>query len=230
MKNSKSNLHQSVNFIMLIVFLTTLFLLGICFWVVKDILNSLFADKNDIVEQINTTFPYISGFANLIITTAITVWVKARMELRLATPHIVICPEEIKNHNGCNISGEKKEKPIVCYPKVFLGQETKTYRIVSAKIVNVGKTYISECTIERQKIVLNLSPGESTSIFFILYVSDAGSISSIKNNMISYSISDENSNTYFGSYNMAVDIKHCKASFHIRKKIKKGVKNVLPNL
>lgn len=220
-RKEKGNLLQhGTKFLLLIIFICTLLLLGICFWAIKELLINLFANQAAIVALIRSVFPYVGGIANICITTAVTAWTKEKLELIFNAPRILIRPKEIPNCNGFNVSGEKRERPIVYPPQIKIGGETATYRIIFAKIINVGKISVSECTINGQKISLYLDPGKDSNLYFVLYMSED---STKRSNQIilPYMIRDIYSNKYVGSFCMVVDTSRCKAVFNVHKKIKK---------
>lgn len=197
--------------------------MGICFWTVKDLLINSLADQEAIVTLINKVFPYVGTIVNLIITTGVTAWTKAKIEIIFNAPQISIRPEELLNCNGCNVSGEKRERPIAYTPRINIGEETATYRIVFSKITNVGKVSISECTINGQTLSLYLDPEKNSDLYFVLFLSEdpKQNIKGGNRVILPYKIRDINGNTYAGSYYMSIDTSYCKTTFNIYKKIKR---------
>ena len=203
-----------------LVFMATASLLFLCLWGIKLIVTNTIANETEVVEIMNKGFPYVAGLVDLIITTLITAWTQAQIDIRLNAPQLMICDEDTKNYK---ISGIKKERPINNFPRITVGEEQARYRIVYAQIKNVGKGIMSECFVNKQKIPVNLEPGASSKLYIVLYWSNEGDNSSKNYEYhLPYKIQDANGNVYVGEYTMQVDLLTCQTQFRVKEKMKKG--------
>ncbi len=159
-------------------------------------------------------FPYIAGTINIIISAIVTAYVKLIIETKDKIPRILIMPCQ-KN----SISGIKKEKHMKFFPHIKIGIANDGYRIIYAKIKNIGKSIISECMIENQLICQGLFPGQSSELYIILY--DSSDDGMFIKKEISYSIQDIKNINYIGKYFINVDLERGNVLFQISKKIKK---------
>lgn len=219
--NSKKRFLQFLVYLFVgLVFIATAALLFLCLWGIKLFVTTAIANETEVVEIINKGFPYVAGMIDLIITTLITAWTQSKIDIRLNAPQLLICDEHTKNYS---ISGMKKERPVDYSPRITVGAAQARYRIVYAKIENVGKGIMSECFINKQKIPVNLEPGASSKLYILLYCSNEDySLSTKRQYYLPYEIQDANGNVYVGEYTMQVDFLNCQTQFHVKEKMKKG--------
>lgn len=217
-KHNKRRLLPSSAYLLVgLVFVATATLLFVGLWFVKIIITSVIENDAKVVETVNNWFPYVAGLVDVIITTLITAWIQSKIDIRLNAPKLLISCEHTKNYS---ISGIKKEKPMRLGPRITVGDEKSRYRIIYAKITNVGKGIMSECFINKQKIPVILEPGNSSKLFILLYFSnEEDSLSTSLRYDLPYKIQDANGNLYVGVYTMHVDLLNCQTKFLIKEKL-----------
>ncbi len=208
------------------------FILIIFLWFIFGRFKSsmmVFLTKNfkleDELAKYENTISVIFGILDIALSIVISVIIPIKMEKREDFPQIVIIPNQTYRSN---MSGIKKEKQIDFDNKIELGKKQTKYRIIYAKIVNTGKSMISECCINGQTITFLLYPDNEIPLYLILYDFDKGKSFDYE---LKYSVQDTNNNLYNGIYCMRLDLKKGVASFHIRKKLKRRLlNNALSNL
>lgn len=154
--------------------------------------------------------PCVAGVINLIISTIVTSYVKLVIEMKSEIPQILVEPCQENN-----ISGVRKDKNVSNEPKVKIGVKNDRYRIVYARIENIGKSIVSECKVEDKLICHKLSPGESKNLYIILY--DSPDDIMFFEKQIMYSFQDIQGKSYTGQYLMQIDLVRGQVLFQMDK-------------
>ncbi len=206
------------NGILIGLFILLFIMLWIVFKYIQPALIELLMNQfqsNFAVSICKRFLPYVAGVMNIIISAVVTSYVKLVIEKRSEIPQILIEPCQEKN-----ISGVRKNKHISENPKVKIGVKNDRYRIIYARMENIGKSIASNCKIENKLICQRLSPGESKNLYFILYDSSDGSMFFEKK--ITYSIQDIQEKNYTGKYLMQINLVEGQVSFKIDKNRRRG--------
>lgn len=195
----------------------------ISFWVLTHLLRPIFINiiinnggDEVLIEEIEKIFSYAVGLADMCLSLLVTALANSKIDSWLNTPQILITPRRTQQQN---VSGIKKDTHISYKPKIEIGIKQEEYRIVYAKVINVGKTLISSCSIEGETVAFLLDTNQNTDLYLILYDSTNSLQDLNKIYSLTYSIQDVKNRIYTGIYQMRIE--RGIASFHISKKTKR---------
>lgn len=125
-------------------------------------------------------------------------------------PYINICTIRKQAITG------KKRKRNYNSIEIELGNFHQEFRYVYAKIVNVGKSTITNCTIEKTNILNQLNPQDEFPITFLIF--EPLKPNSRRTYSFQYQIEDGKGNKYKGTYSLKVNIDKREAIFLVKRK------------
>lgn len=216
------------------------FLLIIVFWKILEhfrpyllgfISEFMIAESSENENTKNIIASTLFGILSLTISTVFTTFISKAVE-SLYTPIesvpkvIITCPQ----YKDQNLSGRRLKHDCDQHLCINIGNRQNPFRIVYAQVKNTGENVVLEVSINEQVIASVLEHDESKKFFFIVH-EPVNNAPNVRNYEFMYSVQNDRSDIYVGKYRMTVDCNLSKATFCLRKKLKRSMlKNAISNL